>query len=92
MLWRKLPPVNTQAALPEVIEHVVAPRLFGPSTFASLVRCPLKEIHGLSEVEMLPPSPVTIVGNIIHEVMNEVRADRTSNTRPTAEYVDDLFE
>ncbi len=79
-------------ALPEVIASVTAPRLFAPSTFASLRRCPLKELHGLSEEEMLPPSPLAILGDVIHEVMSEAQADGTSHGRASTEYVDALFE
>lgn len=85
-------PANILEALPEVVEHAVVPRLFGPSTFASLMQCPLKVIHGLSEEEMLPPSPVAILGDVIHEVMNETRADRLLHERSTTEYVDELFD
>ncbi len=85
-------PFSTLATLPEVVGNVIAPRLFGPSMFASLMRCPLKVIHGLSEEEMLPPSPLAILGDVIHEVMNEALADRPSHTRSTTEHVDDLFE
>ena len=79
--------------LPEVLENVTAPPLFGPSTFASLMRCPLKEIHGLPEEDMLAPSPLAILGNVIHEVMKRSPspAGGSSGERMT-EYVDELFE
>lgn len=83
---------GTLEVLPETVESVTAPRLFSPSTFASLMRCPLKEIHGLLEEEMLPPSPRAILGDVIHEVMSEARARRRPHGRSTAEYVDELFD
>ena len=85
-------PASELEALPEAVESVTAPRLFSPSTFDSLMRCPLKEIHGLSEEEMLPPSPLAILGDVIHEVMSEVRAGRPFHDRSITEYVDELFE
>ena len=85
-------PTSRLEALPKAVESATAPRLFSPSTFASLMRCPLKEIHALSEEEMLPPSPLAILGNVIHEVMSEVRAGRTFHDRSMTEYADELFE
>lgn len=85
-------PVSELQALPEAVESVTAPRLFSPSTFATLLRCPLKEVHALPEEEMLPPSPLAILGDAIHEVMSEVRTGRTLYGRSMAEYVDELFD
>ncbi len=85
-------PASELKALPEAVEGVTVPRMFSPSTFASLMRCPLKEIHALSEEEMLPPSPLAILGDVIHEVMSEVRAGRTFRDRSMTEYVEELFE
>lgn len=52
----------------------------------------MKEIHGLPEEDMLPPSPLVILGDVIHEVMKEARADRMQNKQTTTEFMDDLFE
>jgi hypothetical protein len=85
-------PASKLEALPDVVERVTAPRLFAPSTFASLMRCPLKEIHDLPDESMLPPSPLVILGDVIHEVMSEARSDRMLHRRSTTAYVDELFE
>ena len=85
-------PASEVEALPEVIESVTTPRLFAPSRFALLMRCPLKEIHGLPEEEMLPPSPLAILGDVIHEVMSEARGGRPLHGRSMMDYVDELFD
>ena len=56
------------------------------------MRCPLKEIHGLPEEDMLPPFPLSILGDVVHEVMREVRVVGTKHEQSTTEFVEDLFE
>jgi CRISPR/Cas system-associated exonuclease Cas4 (RecB family) len=87
-----LEPEYRLVTLPEVLRNVTAPPLFGPSRFSSLIRCPLKEIHGLPEEDMLAPSPFAILGNVIHEVMKQVRAVRAQRGERILDFVDDLFE
>jgi RecB family exonuclease len=87
-----LEPHGRLPTLPRAIGNVTAPPLFSPSRFASLIQCPLKEIHGLPEEDMLPPSPLAILGGVIHEVMKEARVDRTQYEPSATESVENLLE
>lgn len=59
------------ARLPEALHTISSPRFFGPSRIASLIRCPLSEIHGSPEEDQLIPSPLAILGSVVHTVMQQ---------------------
>lgn len=81
-----------QATLPGILGDVTAPVTFSPSHFASLTQCPVKEIHGLPEEDMLSPSPFAILGDVVHEIMKEAQILQASCVDVTPRFVDDLFE
>lgn len=59
--------------LPAPISVIVPPETFSPSSFVALERCPLSVLHGLDEDEMLPPSPLALLGDAIHRTMQSVQ-------------------
>lgn len=78
--------------LPQALVSVVVPRLLSPSTLASVSRCPLSELHGLAEEDMLPPSPLTILGSVVHEVMQNARCPEMLHGNRVEKSIDRLFE
>lgn len=66
-------PVERPTMLPPALDEVRPPVLLNPSRFADLLRCPLSVVHGLPEEELLPPRPLALLGEVIHDVMSAAR-------------------
>lgn len=78
--------------LPPALDHVIVPGLLNPSTLSSVSRCPLSKLHGLPEEEMLPPSPMAILGSVIHEVMQQARSPEMPYGDRVVRSIDRLFK
>lgn len=78
--------------LPPVLDEVRPPALLSPSRFADLLRCPLSVIHGLREEELLPPHPLAVLGEVIHDVMHAVRSMALGSQEKIQDTVVEVFE
>lgn len=78
--------------LPPPLDTIRVPSCFSPSNFADLLLCPLSVLHGLSDHELLPPHPRTILGTLIHKVMDRVRRTSSGSAEAAVEKAIAVFD
>ena len=54
--------------LPPPLEEVSLPAYLTPSGISRIRECPLSVLHRLPEDEQLPPTPLAVLGSVLHEV------------------------
>ena len=79
-----MPEAVAPPPLPPALAFVEVGHFVSPSAVAGAEQCLLRQVHGLTEAERLPPHPSAELGSIVHDTMNALARLGGTPTWPDA--------